>query len=104
MKQKKKKMNKNKPIVYSAIGLFVLFIIWIVNPLKKEVVERILVNGKIEYVRCQIGTKGSRSLIKVRYQNKLYNLPITKSKCKGLNEGDTISVIYLKNKDKILIE
>lgn len=104
MKQKKMRTNKNKPIVYSAIGLLVFFIIWIVNPFEKETEERVLVNGKIEYVRCQIGAKGSRSLIKVRYQNKLYNLPITKSKCKGLNVGDVISVAYIKNKDKILIE
>jgi hypothetical protein len=103
MKQKKKKINKNKPIAFIAIGLFVFLIIWF-NPFKKVKEERILVDGKIEYVRCQIGTKGSRSLIKVRYKSKLYNLPITKSKCKELDEGDSISVIYIKNKDKILIE
>ncbi len=103
MKQKKKKTNKNRPIVLIAIGLFVLSIFWI-NPFKKEINEKVLVNGKVEYVRCQIGTKGSRSLIKVRYNDKLYNLPITKSKCKNLNEGDTISLVYIGNKDKIIIE
>ena len=104
MKQKKKKTNKSKPIVYVAIGLLVFLIIWIIKPFKTEIEETTLVKGKIEYVRCQIGSKGSRSLIKVRYKNKLYNLPITKSKCKELDEGDSISVVYIKNKDKILIE
>ena len=104
MKRKKKKTNKSKHIVYLMIGLLVFLIIWIIKPFEKELEETVLVSGKVEYVRCQIGSKGSRSLIKVRYNNKVYNLPITKSKCKKLNEGDNIELIYRKNKDEILIE
>lgn len=104
MKQKKKRTNKNKPIVYLVIGLLVFLVIWIIKPFEKELEETVLVNGKIEYVRCQTGSKGSRSLIKVRYQNKPYNLSITKSRCKGLNDGDIINVACIKNKDKMLIE
>ena len=103
MKQKKK-TNKNRLIIYNLIILFLVLIVWMVNPFNKKKEEKTLVNCKIEYIRCQIGSKGSRSLIKVNFNNKLYNIPITKSRCKNLNKGDTIQLVYVKNKDKILLE
>ncbi|MEN1784372.1 MAG: hypothetical protein AAGF77_04455 [Bacteroidota bacterium] len=105
MKQKKKKTIKVKPIaIITVIGLLVFLTIWFIKPYEEAQDESILVKGEVEYIRCQIGSKGSRSLIKVNYEGRLYNLPITKSRCKELKEGDTIQVAFIEKEDKIFIK
>jgi len=56
---------------------------------------------KIQYVRCQIVSKGTRSLIKVSNKNRIYNVPVTKSECKNLKVGDSIELLYSLDNDKV---
>ena len=59
------------------------------------------VKVRIDYLRCQYGTQGARSLIKVNYKEKIHLVPITKSYCKTLKKGEYISLYYSYSGDKI---
>ncbi len=98
------KINKNRLISFFIIIFTVFILIWIVNPFKDNIEDRVYVKGKIVYIRCQTISNGARSLIKVNYKNKIYNLRITRGQCRKLNKEDIVEFVYLIKKDKILLE
>lgn len=59
------------------------------------------VKVRIDYIRCQYGIQGDKSLLKVNYKEKLYLVPITKSYCKTLKEGEFVGLYYSYSRDEI---
>ena len=59
------------------------------------------VKVRIDYIRCQYGTQGARSLLNVNYKEKLYLVPITKSYCVTLKKGEYIDLYYSYKRDEV---
>ena len=79
------------------------FIVLAINSCDNNSVNKSFVHANIEYVRCQVFSSGARSMIKVKFNDKKYNIRISKDQCEGLIVGDSIKLVYVKNKDRLLL-
>ena len=93
-----------KYLYISIFGILGIFLVYKYFNEKSSIQQSEIIKCEIQYVRCQIGTQGSRSLLKVLFKNKTYPVQITKSKCKELTLGDSIRLLYSKENDKIIYD
>ncbi len=80
--------------------VWILILYFFVSSCVNNSIEEVDVT--VNYVRCKTGSIGSRSLVKVKFRKKIYNVAINKSTCKNIKLGDTISLFYNLNRDRVI--
>lgn len=92
--------NSIKIILLTLIVVFSVYKISSVSASKAGADEKI--TATVNYIRCKSNRrKSKKSTIKVRFKQKDYIVLTSKDKCRALNIGDTISLLYSKKSDKI---
>ena len=98
----KKKYEKNS---FFLVIIFLGFLIY--NLINRAIFKSSSINKKviITYIRCSKSSKkGTKSIIKIKFNNKNYPLAINRKKCNKLNLYDSINLLYSEKGDRFFLK